>query len=43
MLKELGIRLLGKPLGRPLEKNLIEHTPSDQNPIKGQFGQAKVR
>jgi hypothetical protein len=43
MLKELGIRLLGKPLGRPSEKNRVAYDPGDRNPIEGKFGQAKVR
>jgi len=43
MLKELGIRLLGKPLGRPSEKNRLAYDPGDRNPIEGKFGQAKVR
>jgi hypothetical protein len=43
MLKELGIRLLGKPLGRPSEKNRVAYDPGDRKPIEGKFGQAKVR
>jgi len=43
MLKELGIKLLGKQLGRPSEKNRVEYNPGDRNPIEGKFGQAKVR
>ncbi len=42
-LKELGIKLLGKPLGRPSEKNMVEYDPGDRNPLEGKFGQAKVR
>jgi IS5 family transposase len=42
-LKEFGIQLLGKPLGRPSEKNRMEYDPGDRNPIEGKFGQAKVR
>ncbi|NDC79044.1 MAG: DDE transposase, partial [Chitinophagia bacterium] len=34
-LKELGIRLLGKPLGRPSEKNRVQYDPGDRNPIEG--------
>ena len=43
MLKELGIKLLGKLLGRPSEKNRVEYNPGDRNPIEGKFGHAKVR
>ena len=43
MLKELCIKLLGKQLGRPSEKNRVEYNPGDRNPIEGKFGQAKVR
>ncbi len=42
-LKELRIKLLGKPLGRPSEMNRVEYDPGDRNPIEGKFGQAKVR
>jgi hypothetical protein len=42
-LKDLGIKLLGKPLGRPSEKNRVAYDPGDRNPIEGMFGQAKVR
>lgn len=39
-LKELGIRLLAKPLGRP--KAVANHVrPGQRNPIEGKFGQAK--
>ncbi len=39
-LKELGIRLLAKPLGRP--KAVADHvSPGQRNPIEGKFGQAK--
>ena len=43
MLKELGIRLLAKPLGRPSTTNRVKLNPGDRNPIEGKFGQAKVR
>ena len=42
-LKELGIVLVAKPLGRPskaMEPNHIR--PGDRNPIEGKFGQAKT-
>lgn len=40
-LKELGIVLVGKPLGRPKAmKNHIR--PGERNPIEGKFGQAKT-
>jgi IS5 family transposase len=39
-LKELEIRLLAKPLGRP--KAVADHvSPGQRNPIEGKFGQAK--
>ena len=39
-LKELGIRLRAKPLGRP--KAVEAHvSPGERNPIEGKFGQAK--
>ena len=40
-LKELGIKLLAKPLGRPSAVN--EHVrPGERNPIEAKFGQAKT-
>lgn len=42
-LKELGVLLVAKPLGRPskaMEPNHIR--PGDRNPIEGKFGQAKT-
>lgn len=40
-LKELGIRLLAKPLGRP--SAVSNHvSPGERNPIEGKFGQAKT-
>ena len=40
-LKELGIALIAKPLGRPTAvKNHIR--PGERNPIEGKFGQAKT-
>lgn len=39
-LKELEIRLVAKPLGRP--KAVADHVrPGERNPIEGKFGQAK--
>jgi transposase, IS5 family len=39
-LKEQGIRLVAKPLGRP--KAVADHvSPGQRNPIEGKFGQAK--
>lgn len=40
-LKEKGIKLVAKPLGRP--KAVPEHvSPGERNPIEGKFGQAKT-
>jgi transposase, IS5 family len=42
-LKELGIDLRAKPLGRPSKKALSNPvSPGERNPIEGKFGQAKV-
>lgn len=42
-LKEKGIQLKAKPLGRPREEAVSEHvSPGERNPIEGKFGQAKV-
>ena len=40
-LKELGIKLLAKPLGRP---SAVQYhvRPGERNPIEGKFGQAKT-
>jgi IS5 family transposase len=43
MLKELCIKLLAKPLGRPSMTNRVKLNPGERNPIGGKFGQAKVR
>ncbi len=43
LLKELGIRLVGKQFGRPSEKNKVENDPGDRNPIDGKFSQGKMR
>lgn len=40
-LKELGIKLLAKPLGRPSAMS-IQVSPGERNPIEGKFGQAKT-
>ncbi len=41
-LKELGIRLIAKPLGRPSAMNTERLRPGERNPIEGKFGQAKT-
>lgn len=42
-LKELGIKLDARPLGRPSKEALSNHvSPGERNPIEGKFGQAKV-
>jgi transposase, IS5 family len=42
-LKELGIKLMGKPLGRPTKEALSNQvSPGERNPVEGKFGQAKV-
>ena len=41
-LKEKGIKLAAKPLGRPSAKAVANHvSPGERNPIEGKFGQAK--
>lgn len=41
-LKEKGIKLAAKPLGRPSAKAVGKHVrPGERNPIEGKFGQAK--
>jgi len=40
-LKEKGIKLLAKPLGRPSAVK-IHLSPGERNPIEGKFGQAKT-
>jgi IS5 family transposase len=40
-LKELGIKLLAKPLGKPSAMT-IHVSPGERNPIEGKFGQAKI-
>jgi hypothetical protein len=43
-LKELGIKLRGKPLGRPSSCTAVEDhvRPGERNPIEGVFGQGKT-
>ncbi len=42
-LKEVGIRLLAKPLGRPSKTAVKEYIrPGKRNPIEGKFGQGKT-
>ena len=41
-LKELGIRLIAKPLGRPPAVSTEHLRPGERNPIEGKFGQAKT-
>lgn len=43
LLKEKGIHLVAKPLGRPSAKAVAVHlSPGERNPIEGKFGQAKT-
>jgi len=41
-LKEKGIRLVAKPLGRPPAVKKEHLSPGERNPIEGKFGQAKT-
>lgn len=42
ILKELGIKLIAKPLGRPSLKAVKQYVrPGERNPIEGKFGQGK--
>ncbi len=41
-LKEMGIRLMAKPLGRPPAVKKEHVRPGERNPIEGKFGQAKT-
>ena len=41
-LKEIGVNLVGKPLGRPSLAAQIVLSPGERNPIEGKFGQAKT-
>jgi len=41
-LKQMDIKILAKPLGRPSAKAVANHvSPGERNPIEGKFGQAK--
>jgi len=42
VLKELGIKLKAKPLGRPSAVKEKHVSPGERNPIEGKFGQAKT-
>lgn len=42
LLKEQGIELLAKPLGRPAAVKKKHIRPGERNPIEGKFGQAKT-
>ena len=42
-LKELGIKLVGRQLGRPPKIPTMKLDPGDRNPIEGKFGQGKTR
>jgi IS5 family transposase len=43
ILKDLRIRLIAKPLGRPSAANTERLRPGERNPIEGKFGQAKTK
>lgn len=40
-LKELGIKLIGRPLGRPPKGETFEDRAGIRNPVEGKFGQGK--
>ena len=42
LLKEKGIKLLAKPLGRPSAVKKEHVRPGERNPVEGKFGQAKT-
>ena len=42
LLKEKGIKLLSKPLGRPAAVKKQHVRPGERNPIEGKFGQGKT-
>lgn len=43
-MKERGIKLMAKPLGRPSAQAVNHHVrPGERNPIEGKFGQAKLK
>ena len=41
-IKQLGIKLRAKPLGRPSLAVAVHLRPGERNPIEGKFGQAKT-
>ena len=42
-LKDLGIKLIARPLGRRSSKAVAVHlSPGERNPIEGKFGQAQI-
>jgi hypothetical protein len=42
-LKDIGIKLVGKPLGRPSKTAVKEYIrPGERNPIEGKIGQGKI-
>lgn len=44
LLKELNIKLMAKPLGRPSKQALDNQVrPGERNPVEGKFGQGKVK
>jgi len=43
LMKELGIKLTGRKLGRPSKSGKEKLDPGDRNPIEGKFGQGKNR
>ena len=42
-LKDLGIKIVGRQLGRPPKIPTMKLDPGDRNPIEGKFGQGKTR
>ena len=43
-MKEKGIKLIAKPLGRPKKEAVEDYVrPGERNPIEGKFGQGKIR
>ena len=43
-MKERGIKLIAKPLGRPKKEAVEDYVrPGERNPIEGKFGQGKIR
>jgi transposase, IS5 family len=42
-LKDIGVKLIGKPLGRPSKTAVKEYVrPGERNPIEGKIGQGKI-